>query len=91
MKWQSVLAIYVLVWTLCLFVVLPIGVRTHEEAGEERGKGHADSAPVQHDLWRKALWATLLAAVVTALFYFNYVYGWLTLDNMPVPRPPDFR
>src|SRR3546814_1400293 len=45
MKLTSILAIYALFWTLSLFVILPIGVKTSEEMGEERGKGHADSAP----------------------------------------------
>lgn len=91
MKWTSVLAIYVLFWSISLFVILPIGVKTSEEAGEQRGEGHADSAPHKHDLKRKAAWTTLLATVVFGLFYANYLEGWLTLDNLPIPRPPGFQ
>lgn len=91
MKFTSILAIYALFWTLSLFVILPIGVKTSEEAGEEVGPGHANSAPHRHDLKRKVVWTTLLAAVLFGLFYGNYVYGWVTLDTFPIPQPPGFQ
>lgn len=91
MKLTSIIAIYVLFWTLSLFVILPIGVKTSEELGEKRTPGHADSAPHRHDLKRKAVWTTLLSAVLFGLFYANYLYGWVTLDTFPIPEPPGFR
>jgi predicted secreted protein len=91
MKLTSILAIYALFWTLSLFVILPIGVKTSEEMGEKSGKGHADSAPHRHDLKRKAVWTTMLSAGLFALFYANYVYGWVTLDNIPMPEPQGFQ
>ena len=91
MKWTSILAIYVLSWTISLFLVLPFGVRTSEEAGESRGAGHADSAPHRFNLKRKAMWTTLVSAVLFALFYANYLYGWVTLDSFPIPQPPGFQ
>ena len=33
MRWTSILAIYILFWTMSLFLVLPFGVRTGEEVG----------------------------------------------------------
>src|SRR3546814_15737191 len=86
MKLTSILAIYALFWTLSLFVILPIGVKTSEEMGEERGKGHADSAPHRHDLKRKVVWTTLLASVLFAVFYANYTSGWVTVGQFPVDR-----
>jgi predicted secreted protein len=58
MKFQSVLAIYVLFWTMCLFVVLPFGVRTPEEEGLETPPGHAPSAPHRFSFGRTAWRAT---------------------------------
>jgi predicted secreted protein len=78
MRIGSVLAIYVLFWTLSLFLVLPFGVRTSEEEGAERGAGHAESAPHRFRFGQAALRATLLSAVLFGLFYANYVFGWLT-------------
>ena len=53
MKWTSVLAIYFLIFCFSAFVMLPFGVKTHEELGEERVPRQADSA---YDLARRALW-----------------------------------
>ena len=90
MRFGSAVAIYLLFWTVTLFVMLPLGVRTHEEAGAERVPGQADSAPHAPLLVRKLLLTTLVSAIVFALFYGNYVYGWIGFDDV-VPealRPP---
>lgn len=83
MKLTSILAIYGLFWMLCLFVILPIGVRTSEEEGHRTQIGNADSAPHSHNLWKKAWWTTLLSAALFGVFYANYVFGWIeTADLM---------
>ena len=78
MKWTSVLAIYFLIFCFTAFVMLPFGVKTHEEVGTSRVPGQADSAPANFRPGRLALRATVFAAVVTALYVANYVYGWIT-------------
>jgi predicted secreted protein len=55
MKIGSALAIYALFWVMSLFLVLPFGVRTAEEAGVERLPGHAESAPHNFSFVRTAL------------------------------------
>ncbi len=55
MRWTSILAIYVLFWTMSLFLVLPFGVRTAEEEGAEPQPGHAESAPHSFSFGRAAL------------------------------------
>jgi predicted secreted protein len=81
-KIGSALAIYALFWVLSLFLVLPFGVRTHEEAGAERVPGQADSAPYGFSLARVALRATILAAALFGLFYLNYLYGWIGAEEL---------
>jgi predicted secreted protein len=85
-KFQSMLAIYVLFWTIALFVVLPLGVRTAEEAGEECLPGHAPSAPHAFSFGRTALRATIVSAAAFALFYANYRFGWVTIDMLDWTR-----
>jgi len=77
-KWTSILAIYVLFWAMSAFVLLPFGVKTHEELGIERIPGQADSAPANFRPGKVALRATILAALLTALFVANYINGWVT-------------
>lgn len=45
MQWTSIVAIYALFWVVSAFVLLPFGVRTHDEMGIEKTPGQADSAP----------------------------------------------
>ena len=78
MKWTSILAIYVLFWAMSAFILLPFGVKTHEELGIERVPGQADSAPANFRPGRVALRATVLATALTALYVANYVNGWVT-------------
>ena len=86
MKFQSILAIYILFWTIALFVVLPFGVRTAEEEGVECQPGHAPSAPHRFSLARTALRATIVSGVAFALFYANYRYGWVTIQELDWTR-----
>jgi len=77
-KLTSILAIFVLFWTLSLFLVMPWHVRTAEEAGEKVQPGHADSAPHRFPAMKIFVRTTLLAALLFGLFYANYVNGWVT-------------
>jgi predicted secreted protein len=86
MKLQSILAIYILFWTLSLFLVLPFGVRTAEEAGEQVQPGHAPSAPHSFSFGRAALRATIVSALAFALFFANYRFGWVTIATLDWTR-----
>lgn len=77
MKWTSVVAIYALFWVMSAFILLPFGIKTHEEAGIEKIPGQADSAPANFRPGRVAIRATILAAVLCALYVANYVNGWI--------------
>ena len=77
MNWFSIFAIYALFWVLSAFVILPIGVRTHEELGMEKTAGQADSAPGNFRPLRVIALTTLLSAALFGLFYANYIYGWV--------------
>lgn len=86
MQWTSILAIYFLVWVVTAFVLLPFGIRTHEEAGEAKVPGQADSAPANFRPARVAIRATLIAAAVTALYVLNYTQGWIGVAELDVTR-----
>ena len=82
MRWTSALAIYILFWSFAVFVVLPFGVRTTDEAGGERVPGQADSAPHDFSMRRLAARTTIVSAVAFALYYLNYVNGWITPESV---------
>lgn len=86
MQWTSILAIYFLFWVMTAFVLLPFGVRTHEEIGKVKVPGQADSAPANFRPGRLALRATIIAAVVTAFYVLNYTQGWIAAADLDVTR-----
>lgn len=57
-------AIYFTIWWVVLIAVLPLGVRSSEEAGEERLEGADPGAPVAPQLAKKAALTTVIAAGV---------------------------
>jgi predicted secreted protein len=77
MPWYSALAIYILFWVVCGFVVLPIGVRTSDELGEDKVPGQADSAPANFRPGRVLLGTTALSGLLFGLFYLNFTYRWI--------------
>ncbi len=82
MEWTSIIAIYALFWVLSAFLVMPFGIRTHDEADVAKVQGQADSAPVNFQPGRIALRAAVLAAVLFGLYYANYVNGWITPNDL---------
>ena len=60
MSWLTGVLLYVILWWLVLFAVLPFGNAPAAKPEE----GHAESAPARPQLGLKALVTTLLAAVL---------------------------
>ncbi|AYJ85711.1 DUF1467 family protein [Sphingomonas paeninsulae] len=87
MNWKSALAIYVLFWVMSAFIVLPFGVKTPEELGVEKTPGQVESAPANFRPKRVLIRMTILATILFALFYGNYIYGWLSVDQLTVFKP----
>lgn len=61
-------AIYIFIWWIVLFAVLPFGVRTQAEEGEVV-PGTPESAPAKPNLLRIFLVNTLVATIVFAIVY----------------------
>ena len=82
MQLTSILAIYFLFFAASVFVLLPFGVKTDEEAGTPKVPGQADSAPHRFDLKRHLRKAALLGLLLFALYYVNWTFGWVTPDDL---------
>ena len=66
-------AIYVVVWWITIFAVLPIGVRSQDEAGEV-APGSEPGAPVAPHLALKAAVTTVVAGVIVVVIYWLRLY-----------------
>ncbi len=58
------IAVFITCWWVCLFAVLPFGVRNHQEGAENLPEGADPGSPVAPMMRRKIVATTVLAAVV---------------------------
>ena len=86
MKWTSAIAIYFVIWWVCLFVVLPFGVKNSSETGDTVEEGNDAGAPVRHGLAWKAGITTVLATVVFAIVYWVLANNILETLDLPFVR-----
>ena len=72
------IAIYFIVWWLVLFVVLPFGVHSQDDAGTVV-PGTPGSAPLAPRLLRTALITTVLSGLIFTLLYQGITRKWIPL------------
>jgi len=75
MNWASAVLVYVVLWWLVLFCMLPIGIRPAEEGH----LGHDAGAPSNPRLGLKALITSGIAAILLLLFYLLIHSGLISL------------
>lgn len=73
----SSIALYFVLWWLCLFIALPIGVRSSHEAGELVEDGNEPGAPVKPKMMFKMVFATVLAFIMLYLVRMGISSEWL--------------
>ena len=78
---SSALAIYFVVWWIVLFVTLPFGVRSQDEEGTTV-PGSDPGAPVVPMLARKAIWTTVISAIICGACEYGYYAGFLSIDRI---------
>lgn len=75
-------AIYVFIWWITLFAVLPFGVRTQDEEGSVV-PGTPGSAPAKPRILRIFLLNTLVASIVFAIVYAIIEFRLISPDDFP--------
>jgi predicted secreted protein len=73
-----------MVIAIAFFAMLPFGVRSQIEDGNVV-PGTEPSAPTSPNLWRKAVWALVIALIAWALLFWVVEMSGLTVDDIPVP------
>lgn len=81
MNITGAIVLYAVLWFLTLFVLLPIGQRSQQDAGEILPGTHA-GAPHEPQLMRKAIWATLIAALLWGGCYWLIFGAGITREDV---------
>lgn len=78
----SAIVVFAVMWFLALLILLPIGIRSQEEAGDEIPDGAMPGAPSNPQIGKKMIGATIISACVTALLWWLIASGTLSLGVM---------
>jgi predicted secreted protein len=81
MSWTTALAIYFVAWWIVLFLVLPFGVRSQHETGEEVVPGTDPGAPVMPRLLRVVALNTVITAALCGFFFWLFLTKRLTFED----------
>ena len=87
MNWFTGIVLYILIWWVALFAVLPIGTRAVENPDETSGWRGAPAAP---RLWRKVGITTLVACVVWLAAFGVIESGWINFREGMFAAPKDY-
>jgi predicted secreted protein len=83
MSLVSSIAVYFVLWWLCLFAVLPFGVKSQHEADDVQ-PGTEPGAPVRPLLLWKVLATTILAGIIFAGVYLYFGVYEMTLEDLMI-------
>ena len=77
------IAIFLTIWWTVLFMVLPLGVTSHAEAGIDKGDGGDPGAPVDPKLKKKFFTTTWISIAVFVVLWLVIHFGLITLPRLP--------
>lgn len=80
MAWTTAFAIYLIIWWLVLFMILPFGAGKKIDAADV-AEGHDAGAPARPHLWKKILVTTGVSLVLFGMFYVAYTGGYIDLRS----------
>jgi predicted secreted protein len=81
MNFISAIVLYLVIWFMCVFIILPLRIKSQTEDGEVV-PGTPASAPIDPKLKKKAVWVTLLATALYIPIVIIIVNGWITIDDL---------
>ncbi|MCK8465324.1 DUF1467 family protein [Aliiroseovarius sp. S1339] len=81
MSITAAIVLYVVIWFVTMFVVLPIGLRTQGDEGEIVPGTHA-GAPANFKLGRTMIIVTIVGTIVWAAVTGIILSGWITVEDI---------
>jgi predicted secreted protein len=79
-------AVYLTIWWTTLFAILPLGARSHAEAGIPVPGGGDPSSPVNPNLKRKFITTTWVAAILFGVLCAVLRFHLVALPSLPAGR-----
>ena len=71
--------VYVMIWWIIFFSVLPIGIRSNKEVFKEKIEGMDPGAPKNPNVGKKFLITTLITTIIFVVIYYLVEFDLLNL------------
>ena len=71
--------VYVLIWWIIFFSVLPVGIRSNKEKFKEKIEGIDPGAPINPKIGKKFLITTLITSIIFIVIYYLVEFNLLNL------------
>ena len=71
--------VYVLIWWIIFFSVLPIGIQSNKEKFKEKIEGVDPGAPINPKIGKKFLITTLITSIIFIVIYYLVEFNLLNL------------
>ena len=73
--------IYISIWWIVFFSVLPIGIKSQNTKSKDQTKGNDPGAPKNPKIAKKFLITTLITSIIFAVIYYLIVNDYLNLRS----------
>ena len=73
------IVVYVIIWWIVFFSVLPIGIKHSEKPFDNNLEGIDPGAPKNPNIFKKFLYTTLITTVIFAVIYYIVVNDYFNL------------
>ena len=71
--------VYVLIWWIIFFSVLPVGIQSNKEKFKEKIEGIDPGAPLNPKIGKKFLITTLITSIIFIVIYYLVEFNLLNL------------
>jgi len=71
--------VYVLIWWIIFFSVLPVGIQSNKEKFKEKIEGVDPGAPINPKIGKKFLITTLITSIIFIVIYYLVKFNLLNL------------
>ena len=75
------ISVYLVIWWTVLFAVLPLGAKSHHEAGIAVPGGGDPASPVNPNLKRKFITTTWVSAIIFAVIWVCFTFHLVHLPS----------
>ena len=78
----SAFVVFAVTWFIALYCLLPVRIRSQEEAGDVVPEGSMTGAPSNPNLRIKMIGATVISAAITGIAWYLITYRIVTLETL---------